>query len=391
MPSTMQYYYRFDKPWPPIEHYHQPTKLRNTMDNTRQYSELPSTVNSKSRKKRRRFAKTNPSNSVVGASAIAVASSPSTTKTESGGHEGKQAPALGNFPYPTDYNDHFETPARAYEDIFPLLEYILARKQHGRNNSTNIGPQKKDHSCSKAAIVYDPYYCAGRAAVLLRDEFQRQNSRKLSMSVHIQHEKRDFYRDIQQNTIPQFDILVTNPPYSENHKERCLEFAVSQLKKHGRPFFLLMPNYVAMKEYFRKIVLGNSNKNGPSKVHTFYITPSSKHPYEYDHPDGTGHLVSPFASVWFCGLSSTEGKFVTKDVVDAFVKFHSLRAPSPMGTPRIVTTLQELVEIGGVSGARRKNPRQRKKMRNQAIERANSVAIPGSTGQHTAGKKRKPL
>jgi hypothetical protein len=357
------------------------------MDNTQQSLQLPSTVNSKSRKKRKRFAKTNPSNSGVGASAIA---SSSTTKINSGGHEGKQAPTVGNFPYHTDYNDHFETPARAYEDIFPLLEYILARKQHGRNNSTNMGPQKNGHRCSKAAILYDPYYCAGRAAVLLRDEFQRQNSRKLSMSVHIQHEKRDFYRDIHQNTVPQFDILVTNPPYSENHKERCLEFAVSQLKKHGRPFFLLMPNYVAMKEYFRKIVLGNSNDNGPSKVHIFYITPSSKHPYEYDHPDGTGHLVSPFASVWFCGLSSTEGKFATKEVVDAFVKFHSLRASST-GTPRIVTTLRELVQIGGVSGARRKNPRQRKKMRNQAIERANSGAIPGSSGQHTIGKKRTPL
>jgi len=361
------------------------------MDNTRQSPQLPANGNNKSRKKRRRFAK---KNTTLNADADAKSSGAATD-----GNEGRsRAPTVGNYPYPTDYNDHFETPARAYEDIFPLMEYILAKKtkaesqnKHGCNNSPNSTSQH-NNGCTKSAIVYDPYYCAGRAAVLLKDEFQRQNSRKIPMPIHIQHEKRDFYRDIRQNSVPPFDILVTNPPYSENHKERCLEFAVSQLKKHGRSFFLLMPNYVAMKEYFRKIVLDDQMENTERrKIHTFYITPSSKHPYEYDHPDGTGHQVSPFASVWFCGLSCADGKMDTKAVVDAFEKYHSLRAPSPTGTPRIVTTLQELIQIGGVSGAKRKNPRQRKKMRNMAMERAGTGANVGSAGQQSIGKKRKPI
>ena len=126
-------------------------------------------------------------------------------------------------------------------------------------------------------------------------------------------------------------------------------------------------------------------------MRAFYIAPSSKHPYEYDHPDGTGHVVSPFASVWFCGLSCNDGKIATdtKDVVDAFDKFHSPQSQSPTGTPRIMTTLQELIQLGVVSGARRKNPRQRKKMRNEAMRGTNSNAVGG--GLHSTSKKRKAL
>ena len=276
----------------------------------------------------------------------------------------------GEYPYPTDYNDHFETPARAYDDIYPLLEYILAKKQKSKQSK-----KKKKQGSSNEATIYDPYYCAGRAAALLSELFQRHhnNSKQISStSIRIQHEKRDFYNDIQQNTVPKHDILVTNPPYSTNHKERCLEFAVNQLKQYGRPFFLLMPNYIASKEYFRTIVLGNGKR-----VQTFYITPSST--YEYDHPEGTGHETSPFASVWFCGLSYGDQTNITdtKAVTDAFAKYHSSTYTSPTGVPRIATSLPELIRIGGVSGEKRKNPRQRKKMRLQAMQRASGGSEAG--------------
>ncbi len=360
-----------------------PTKstFKTTMDNTPQSpQQLYVKVNNKTRTKRRRYSKKNPK---LNGGVDGDAKSANDATSEPCGDN--EASTVGSFPYPTDYNDHFETPARAYNDIFPLMEFILAKKMKMKAHP----PNGNRVGCHKSAIVYDPYYCAGRAAILLRKVFQRQNSRKSSMPIHIHHEKTDFYRDIQQNTVPPYDILVTNPPYSEDHKERCLEFAVNQLKNHGRPFCLLLPNYVATKEYYRKIVLGDRGNTESKKVQTFYITPSSNHPYEYDHPDGTGHAVSPFASVWFCGLSC-EGEMDTKDAVDKFVKFHSLRAPSPTGTPKIVTTLQELIQIGCVSGARRKNPRQRKKMRSQAIERTNAGAIVGS-GQNSICKKRKLL
>lgn len=284
------------------------------------------------------------------------------------------------YPYPTDYNDHFETPARAYDDIFPLLEYIMAKRKKGRSvNKKSHEQRKKKQKIGNETTIYDPYYCTGLATVHLRGIFQRHKSKTIAPSnIHIQHEKRDFYRDVRENSVPEFDILVTNPPYSGNHKERCLEFAVKQLKEHGRPFFLLMPNYVATKEYFKKIVL--DKKDGPDALklfQTFYVAPLPKHSYEYEHPEGTGHRVSPFASVWFCGLSHREGQSDVQSVKNAFAKFHSSQTPSPMGTPRIATSLQQLIRIGGVSGEKRKNPRQRRKMRQQAIQRANNAVASG--------------
>jgi hypothetical protein len=95
-----------------------------------------------------------------------------------------------------------------------------------------------------------------------------------------------------------------------------------------------MPNYIASKEYFRTIVLGNGKR-----VQTFYITPSST--YEYDHPEGTGHETSPFASVWFCGLSYGDQTNITdtKAVTDAFAKYHSSTYTSPTGVPQIARNI----------------------------------------------------
>ena len=325
--------------------------------------------NKKGKKRRRSSMKRSPDGDIIETSTSGIPPATvgekdeSTVPREATKADRKSNIKFGGFPYPTDYNDHFETPARAYDDIFPLMEYILAGKQKNdsRKSSSIAEPQHKQGRTSET-IIYDPYYCAGRAATLLNGVFQRS---KISTPIRIQHEKRDFYRDIKQNTIPQYDILVTNPPYSGDHKERCLDFAVSQLKRYGRPFFLLMPNYVAMKEYFRKTVLEGSGSK--KEIQTFYIAPSSTSPYEYDHPDGTGYQVSPFASVWFCGLAYTERTASSKSVIDTFVKFHTLRDPSRKSTPRIVTSLHELISVGGVSGEKRKNPRQRRKMRQQAM------------------------
>lgn len=53
----------------------------------------------------------------------------------------------------------------------------------------------------------------------------------------------DFYN----SPIPTHDFLLTNPPYSGEHKQRILEFCVKQ----RRPFALLVPNYVTVKQYFK--------------------------------------------------------------------------------------------------------------------------------------------
>jgi hypothetical protein len=284
----------------------------------------------------------------------AVGTSPTTNEGEQ-----QNERKTGKYPYPTDYNDHFETPQRAYEDILPIIGYVLKKKINRYNSQSDV-------------TIYDPYFCTGRAATLLNATFEQHTTgNKRHTNIRIQHEKRDFYQDVRQNNTPQYDILVTNPPYSGDHKERCLEYVVDQLKNNQRPFFLLMPNYVASKEYFRKIVL-------EEKIQVVFITPSSKHPYEYDHPEGTGHETSPFASVWFCGLScgDTDGTW-KKNVRSTFDKFHTTKTNnnSSFDTPRIAMSLQELIGIGGLSGEKRKNPRQRKKMRQQATQKTINQAV----------------
>ena len=260
----------------------------------------------------------------------------------------------GSYPYPTDYNDHFETPQRAYADIYPLLQYCLQKN-------------KKSSSNKESATIYDPYFCTGTAAILMEQTIKSNKHKSpLPTPVRIHHKKADFYVDIRQNKVPQYDILVTNPPYSSNHKERCLEFAVNQLKRNGRPFLLLMPNYVSTKEYFRKLT---------QTIQVVFIAPSTSHPYEYNHPDGTGHEKSPFESVWFCGVSGNED---VKALKDNFIKFHSKHTSTPI--PRWAESLQGLIKVGGVSGQKRKNPRQRKKMRQLAMQKSGPGGAAASSG-----------
>ena len=261
-----------------------------------------------------------------------------------------QSIGTSNYPYKTDYNDHFETPLRAYTDILPLMQ-------------TAMGKKKSDEQKNNPEFtIYDPYFCTGRAASLLKQTFCECN-----MTINIHHKKRDFYKDIRNKRIPRHDILVTNPPYSGNHKERCLEFAVSQLKRYGRPFFLLMPNYVASKEYFRRVVLENDIQN-------VFVVPAASQPYEYDHPEGTGHDTPPFQSVWFCGLRcGKKGNEVdVKSIRNGFIQFHKSKCVGGDSSciPHISTSLEELIKHGCVSGEKRKNPRQRKKMRQLATQRA---------------------
>jgi hypothetical protein len=222
-----------------------------------------------------------------------------------------------SFEYKVDYNDHFETPLLAYEDILFFLD--------------ELKPTRKGH------VLYDPYYCNGRTAVLLR---------QLGFE-NVVHAKRDFYCDVREENIPQHDTLITNPPYSDQHKEKCLEFCLQQFRQQKRPFFLLMPNYVASRSYYRQL-LGDVTQD------VAYIIPSV--PYEYDHPEGTGHEVPPFASLWFCAIGREQIQSLQERWKSVDWKFD--REP-----PRFVTSLEELEKLNAIPTQKRPNPRQRKKRR----------------------------
>jgi len=260
----------------------------------------------------------------------------------------------------------------------PLLDYVVCSQWDQSKKPSKNTSSKTER---KEVVLYDPYFCTGRAATLLNKMFQ-QNHKESRPKIRIQHEKRDFYQDLSQNTVPHHDIFITNPPYSGDHKERCLNFCVEQLKADGRPFFLLMPNYVATKDYLRKSV--SKACRGSKRIQLVYVIPSAKRPYEYDHPEGTGHETSPFASVWFCGLGYGSDEGPIQQVRDAFTGFHASHSDGETGSPKMATSLQELIRVGGVSGEKRKNPRQRKKMRQLALQRAcNSTNSSGNVLFHS--------
>jgi hypothetical protein len=223
------------------------------------------------------------------------------------------------FPYAVDYNDHFETPTQAYRDIQPLILWML-----------------KDQP-----VLYDPYFCNGATKVHLQ-ELGFKN---------IIHEKRDFYRDIKNDTVPRHDMLITNPPYSEIHKVQCLNFSFERLQRDNTPFALLLPTYVATKAYFRECM----DRHGLTNNSLLYIVPSVD--YTYDHPEGTGKDVSPFRSMWFCGIP--------KERIGKISTFRQQRYTTSTSHPKLYLNVNELLTAKVVKLEHRPNPKQRRKKRKQ--------------------------
>ena len=76
---------------------------------------------------------------------------------------------------------------------------------------------------------------------------------------------------------------MTNPPFSEDHKERCLRWALATRK----PFALFLPAYVVERRWFREAC---------GDARPFFVAPAER--YGFDHPLGAGADNSPFFSVW---------------------------------------------------------------------------------------------
>ena len=75
---------------------------------------------------------------------------------------------------------------QAYEDIAPVLHHV----------ADAMGKAPQD------LRIYDPYFCHGGAARKLR---------RLGFAC-VYNKNQDFYQAIQDGAVPEFDILVTNPP-----------------------------------------------------------------------------------------------------------------------------------------------------------------------------------
>ncbi|CAE7428882.1 unnamed protein product [Symbiodinium sp. CCMP2592] len=197
------------------------------------------------------------------------------------------------WPYEVDDGDHFETSAEAYHDILPLLR--CAAKLRGLS--------------AEDLKIYDPYYCSGRAKRLLQElGFHR-----------VAHRRRDFYADIAAGKIPSFHVLVTNPPYSADHKNRLLDFLLERQRAAkaealSEPFLLLLPSWTAGKAFFRKFLralarLGEAPTSGRGREErgagVFYVcrrgAEGKPEKYSFDHVAGAGRLTCPFFGIWICG------------------------------------------------------------------------------------------
>lgn len=182
-----------------------------------------------------------------------------------------------DFPFSTDPDDHCESPIEAYRDIVSLLE------------------QLEEYNTSLS--IYDPYYCNGSMKIHLKDlGFPK-----------VYNEKVDCYLCWKSGVgYPPFDVLVTNPPYSEEHIPKLLAHVTS--KTFTKPFMLLMPDWVHKKEYYTVAMKR-------AKIQPFYLVPKKRYVYlpppqfrEKTRSD-VHKKSSPFVSMWYIWGGSADANY----------------------------------------------------------------------------------
>jgi hypothetical protein len=191
---------------------------------------------------------------------------------------------IASFPYPTEEDDHCESPKEAYEQIAPLLHKFALLI--GKAPST--------------VLIYDPYYCNGSTKTYL-------NSLGFD---NVYHKKEDCYAVWK--TPFEWDILVTNPPYSGDHMERLLKYITAT----NRAWFLLAPQFYHKKDYYIECLQRSANR---ARRHPFYLVPRSRYVYippkgfrAKKSPSDTHKKSSPFNSMWYIWGGSEQ---VTEELI----------------------------------------------------------------------------
>jgi len=97
--------------------------------------------------------------------------------------------------------------------------------------------------------------------------------------------------------MPPHDVIVTNPPYSDDHIPKILSICARSQK----PWLILVPNYVYTKAYYEDVL---TQPEGILKP--FYIVPKTR--YYYWTPEGfrdneAKAKTSPFLSFWFLHMA----------------------------------------------------------------------------------------
>jgi len=102
--------------------------------------------------------------------------------------------------------DDYETPKTLWKDLTPSLHRSLT--------------------------LYDPFYCNGRSKVYLED-----------LGYKVLSEKTDFLDLCESGTLPDFDVLVTNPPFSK------LEIVLPKIVALKKKAIILLPSAVLTRPW----------------------------------------------------------------------------------------------------------------------------------------------
>ena len=186
------------------------------------------------------------------------------------------------YPFDVDANDHCETPFQAYEDVAPLLKLFVKKSV----------PSVKPEMAWEQFKIYDPYYCAGSV---------KRHLSELGFP-NVYNKCENFYDSIAAKSCPDFDGIVTNPPYSKDNVERLFRYCMSE-ENQRKPFFLLLPNYFVKKPWFRRDV--------EPATHPFFLVPSKR--YRYQTPKGgrassamrKDRKTAPFVTFWYCSFGKS--------------------------------------------------------------------------------------
>ena len=245
------------------------------------------------------------------------------------------ADPLVSYPYVVDAADHCETPVEAYSHISGLLQALAQSLGKARSSLR----------------IYDPYFCEGGMVERLR---------ALGFE-NVYNRKEDFYQAIAQNGTPEFDVLVTNPPYSAEHVPRLLSFC----RASGKPWFVLVPNYCYTKPYYAPLL------DPAGAAQYFYIAPKKR--YLYLTPKGrrqqkSGKVTSPFCTFWYCHVPPASASAMRiRELVRANVD--ASQVDVSFGTPSHLPLLQlderDERKKKEKNALKRKKNSERKKKKNQ--------------------------
>lgn len=214
------------------------------------------------------------------------------------------------LPSPGSSADDRETPLVAVEDILPVL---LAAADASRKLLSDIS-------------IYDPYYCRGAV-----------KSHLISLGCSpggVHNDPIDCYTAQKANEVPAFDVLLSNPPYSGDHIQRCVHYAVASSK----PWALLLPSNVFLRPWFEKAVKDQT---------VWFLAPHERYGFLNDSArNSAAENHVPFVTMWFIGGLNISSRGVLRDRwLQSSRNTASTLAVSPQELPRRIKKLLPFTKV----------------------------------------------